>query len=279
MIQDILPHVYDNSFPHRRAPRPDDYVFFQRNEKEMLIKEENGEIRFPTVAEAGSEGLYFAFLIDDKAFFVGPERGTADPGLDGFVYTDQGKFRNAKPKYLAFAGITGMQLIRWLISEQYCGCCGTKLEESSWERAFVCPKCGKTTYPRLMPAVIVGVVHRGRILVTAYADRPGRGFALIAGFTELGETVEETVHREVLEEVGLKVRNLRYYKSQPWSFSDTVLLGFFCELDGEAEEVKLDKNELKEARWLSPEELPDRTGEASMTAEMMQRFKEGRVSF
>ena len=275
MIQDIFLHVYDNSFPHRRAPRPDDYVFFQRNEKEMLIKEENGDIRFPTVAEAGADGLYFAFLIDDKAFFVGPERGTADPGLEGFVYTDQGKFRNAKPKHLAFAGITGMQLIRWLISEQYCGCCGTKLEESSWERAFVCPKCGKTTYPRLMPAVIVGVIHRGRILVTAYADRPSRGFALIAGFTELGETVEETVHREVLEEVGLKVKNLRYYKSQPWSFSDTVLMGFFCELDGEAEEVKLDKNELKEARWLSPEELPDRTGEASMTAEMMQRFKEG----
>ena len=277
MIQDIFPHVYDNSFPHRRAPRPDDLVLFHRNGKEILLKEENGEIRFPTVAETGTEGLYFAFLIDDTAFFVGPGRGTADPGLDGYAYTDQSRFRTAGPRHLAFAGITGMQLMRWLDQEQYCGSCGTKLEESSWERAFVCPKCGKTTYPRLMPAVIVAVLHGDRILVTSYANRPGRGYALIAGFTEIGETVEETVHREVLEEVGLKVKNLRYYKSQPWSFTDTVLLGFYCELDGEEDEVHLDRDELKEAHWMKPEELPDRRGEVSLTAEMMQRFKEGLV--
>ena len=278
MIQDIAPHRYDNSFAHRRAPRPTDFVFFHRNEKEMLLKMEESGFRFPTVEEVGTEGLYFAFLIDDTAFFVGPDRGAAPEELSGFEYVDQGKFRNLQPGYLAFAGITGMQLMRWLASERFCGSCGTPLEESSWERAFVCPKCGKTTYPRLMPAVIIGVMHGDRLLVSAYADRPSRGYAMIAGFTEIGETIEETVHREVMEEVGLKVKNLRFYKSQPWSFSDTVLMGFFCDLDGELEDIRLDINELKEARFLTRDELPERKGEASMTAEMMQLFKEGRVT-
>ncbi|MBO4872401.1 MAG: NAD(+) diphosphatase [Lachnospiraceae bacterium] len=276
MIQDIFPHRYDNSFLHRRGPRPDDFVLYQRNEKELLIREELGAFRFPTVSEVGAEGLYFAFLIDDTAFFIGPEKGSRDPGLEGFVYTDQSRCRTLQPKHLAFAGITGMQLIRWLLTQTYCGCCGTKLEESSWERAFICPRCRKTTYPKLMPAVIVAVTHEDKILATAYANRPARGLALIAGFTEIGETVEETVHREVMEEVGIRVKNLRYYKSQPWSFTDTLLMGFYCELDGECEDIVLDREELKEARWIRREDLPDRSGEPALTAEMMQRFKEGK---
>lgn len=277
MIQDIAPHRYDNSFTHRREPRPEDFVFFHRNEREMLIIREGDEIRFPTVAEVGGDDLYFAFLMDDTAFYVGADRGSRLPESLNYEFLDQNLFRTMKPRHLAFAGITGMQLIRWLNLNHYCGCCGTAMEESSWERAFVCPGCGKTVYPRLNPAVIVGVIHRDKILVTAYAHRQNRGLALIAGFTEIGETVEDTVRREVFEEVGIRVKNLRYYKSQPWSFSDSLLLGFFCELEGEAEDVILDEEELKEARWLRREELPDRRGEPALTAEMMQLFKDGKI--
>ena len=120
------------------------------------------------------------------------------------------------------------------------------------------PNCGKTTYPKLMPAVIVAIVHEDKILVTSYANRPSRGFALIAGFTEIGETVEETVHREVMEEVGLRVKNLRFYKSQPWSFTDTLLMGFYCELDGACEDVILDEVELK-VNELAAQLPPDTT--------------------
>ncbi len=276
MIQDIAPYVYENSFLRRRDPRPGDFVLFHRNEKEILVKPEGEAFRFPLVSETGTEGLYFAFLIDDTAFFVGPERGTKAPDLPGFEFMDQSRFRTAKPRHLAFAGITGMQLMRWLATQRFCGCCGTPLEESTWERAFVCPNCGKITYPKLMPAVIVAVTHEDRILVTAYANRPGRGMALIAGFTEIGETVEETVHREVMEEVGLHVKNLRFYKSQPWSFTDTLLMGFYCDLDGECEDIILDKEELKEGRWICAADLPDRSGEASLTAEMMEMFRTGK---
>ena len=277
MIQDIAPHVYDNAFSHRRDPKPDDYVFISRGEKEMLIVESDGLFRFPKVYEVGDDGLYFAFLVDDVAFYVKKTVPDDIRTIVGASFTNEARFRTLRPKELAFAGITGMQLIRWLDNTHFCGACGTALEPSSWERAFVCPKCGRIVYPRLNPAVIIGVTHEDKILVTAYADRPSRGLALVAGFTELGETLEETVQREVMEEVGMKVKNIRYHKSQPWSFTDTLLMGFFCELDGEDETVHLDEHELKDGHWMHREELPDRTGEPALTAEMMQMFKEGKI--
>ena len=88
--------------------------------------------------------------------------------------------------------------------------------------------------------------------------------------------IEETVSREVMEEVGLKVKNIRYYKSQPWSFSDTLLMGFFCDLDGE-EEINLDREELAMAEWFDREKMPVEREDLSLTNDMMMAFKEGRV--
>ena len=99
--------------------------------------------------------------------------------------------------------------------------------------------------------------------MSQYAGREYKKYALLAGFTEIGETVEETVAREVMEEVGLKVKNITYYKSQPWSFSDTLLMGFFCELDGE-EDVTLDEEELALAQWFEREEIPAEPDDVSL---------------
>ncbi len=140
-----------------------------------------------------------------------------------------------------------------------------------------CPKCGYTCYPRIMPAVIVGVLDPAteRILVTRY--RGGyRHNALIAGFTEIGETMEETVAREVMEECGVKVKNVRYYKSQPWGIANDMLLGYYCELDGNGE-ITMDENELGFAKWLTRDELELQPDDFSLTNEMMMRFKEGKV--
>jgi NAD+ diphosphatase len=111
-------------------------------------------------------------------------------------------------------------------------------------------------------------------MLSTYAGREYKRYGLLAGFIEIGETAEEAVVREVMEEVGLKVKNLRYYKNQPWSFTDTLLCGFYCELDGD-DTVTLDTAELKEAHWLSREEIPPRQNEASLTAEMMEMFRLG----
>lgn len=105
--------------------------------------------------------------------------------------------------------------------------------------------------------MIVAVVdkEKERLLLTRYAGRRGGNYALIAGFSEVGETLEETARREVMEEVGLKIRNLHYYASQPWSFSDTLLAGFYAELDG-SDEIQLEREELSEGVWLSRDEIP-----------------------
>ncbi len=129
-------------------------------------------------------------------------------------------------------------------------------------------------YPEIAPAVIVGVMNRthDKMLVTRYAHRAYRGDALIAGFCEIGETAEETVRREVMEEAGIHVDHIRYYKSQPWGFDSNLLLGFYAEAD-EEEAIHMDETELAQAVWADKREL-DRDVNLSLTAEMVMNFKE-----
>lgn len=140
---------------------------------------------------------------------------------------------------------------------------------------MVCPGCGYTAYPRIMPAVIVGVTNGDKILITRY--RVGYGHnALIAGFTEIGETLEETVAREVMEEAGVRVKNIRYYKSQPWGFANDILMGFYCDVDGDTE-IHMDDQELKQAGWVEREQIQLQPDNFSLTNEMMEKFKNGEI--
>jgi NAD+ diphosphatase len=138
-----------------------------------------------------------------------------------------------------------------------------------------CPDCGNMIFPKISPAVIVGVTDGDRLLMSKYAGRDYTHYALIAGYTEIGETLEQTVQREVMEEVGLKVKNIRYYASQPWSFSGALLAGFFCDVDGDTH-ITLDENELSVAEWFRREDIPD-NATISLTGTMMKAFKEGLV--
>ena len=131
-------------------------------------------------------------------------------------------------------------------------------------------------YPRISPAVIVGILNGDKLLMSKYAGRSYRSYALIAGFIEIGESAEQTVQREVMEEVGLKVKNIRYYKSQPWGFTDSLLFGYFCELDGD-DTIRLDTNELSQAGWYTRDEITLEDDYLSLTREMILQFKEGRV--
>ncbi|MCD8077280.1 MAG: NAD(+) diphosphatase, partial [Lachnospiraceae bacterium] len=194
----------------------------------------------------------YLFSIDDTAFYS--VDGWAGE-LPGCQWEDVGVFRTAAPGYLAFAGITGEQLFTWRQDHRFCGGCGARMAPSETERAFCCPDCGRIVYPKICPAVIVAVTHGDRILLSRYAGRVGARYALIAGFAEFGEPIEDTVRREVMEEVGLRVKNLRFYKSQPWSFSDTLLIGFYFESDG-SEYITLDTNDLSEAVWIRREDMP-----------------------
>lgn len=138
-----------------------------------------------------------------------------------------------------------------------------------------CPNCNNTIYPKIMPAVIVGVTNGDKILLTKYKTGYNHN-ALIAGFIEIGETFEETVAREVLEEAGVHVKNIRYYKSQPWGIAADILAGFYCDVDGD-DTITMDGSELKYADWVYRDDIVLQPDESSLTNEMMRRFKENRM--
>ena len=151
------------------------------------------------------------------------------------------------------------------------------MERDKVERAMRCPSCGQIVYPRINPAVLAAVRHRDKLLLTHYANRPNATrYALVAGFTEIGETLEDTVRREVMEEVHLPVKNIRYHGSQPWGFAGNIMVGFWADLDSEDETVILDRSELDEGVWLSREELPVEENPASLTHTMIQLFRQGK---
>ena len=143
---------------------------------------------------------------------------------------------------------------------------------------MLCPRCGNLVYPRINPVIIVGVTDGDRLLVTKYAASHSatRTYALIAGFCEVGETAEDTVRREVLEEVGLRVRNIRYYASQPWGIDGNLSLGFFAELDG-SDAITLERDELSQALWVRREDMPRHCTQNALTWDMMEAFRTGRM--
>ena len=274
MIQDIAPHQYKNEY-RPVPPEKDSYALYYENHV-ALVKRVGEEIEFPTFGdlEKIDESIYneyiYLFSIDDRRFYL-VEDIDREP-LSEFNLENTEIFRRAQPQYLSFAGITGYQLYNWYENHHYCGKCGKTMKKDEKERMLFCEKCHTMEYPKLSPATIIGVHHGNRLLLSKYAGRAYTNYALLAGFVEIGEPVEDTVKREVMEEVGLKVKNITYYKSQPWSFTDTVLMGFYAELDGE-EEITLDREELAMAEWFEREDIPDMPGNGSLTSEMIMRFK------
>ena len=144
-------------------------------------------------------------------------------------------------------------------------------------RMLKCPDCGNMIFPKICPAVIVVVTDKDRILLTKYVGRTYKNYALIAGYTEIGETAEETVEREVMEEVGLKVKNIKYYKSQPWALSGSLLTGFFCELDGD-DNIKLDEDELAVGTWVKASDIDFEDDGISLTREMILKFRDEHIN-
>lgn len=269
MIQDIEPLIFDNSW-HEFEPDNESVILYYSGKK-VLVSENAGILRFPKFSEWPDRDMRFTYLFSIKStkFFLAETERDID--IPGFSMQIIGFFRTARPKALAFAGITGFQLANWYKSRAFCGRCGRPTSRSREERMVFCEDCGLMEYPKLSPAVIVAVTDGDRIVLTQYAGREFKNYALIAGFTEIGETLEETVAREVMEEVGLKVKNIRYYKSQPWSFSDTVLMGFYADLDG-SDTIKMDARELEKAIWVKREDIDVVYLDLSLTNEMICNF-------
>lgn len=275
MIQDIFPKKYDNTYKNIE-PESGDYVLVYdggeavfKNSRREFFTYDDTERLFGCIP---SLSYIYLFSIDEARFFL-------LLGADTSAFKDRIKhiqFREFEPQWLGFAGICGANLAKWYESAKYCGRCGERNEHSRSERAMVCPECGSVYYPVICPAVIAAVICGDRLLMTKYAYGTYRKYALVAGYTEIGETLERTVEREVLEEVGLRVKNIRYYASQPWLFSGTELMGFVAEVDG-SDEVTLDTSELAEAKWFTRDEIIEEENPKSLTNTLIQAFRRGEI--
>ena len=282
----------------------EDIVFFFQGSSLLAKYEDEETLVYPQYKEFvkgitlqenkdSVDNYTFIYLlsVDDTRYFLAEKKGELLKGqyigemadasihkeyaavVEGFEFVGVNSFRKAKPKATAFAAITAYHIYGWYRDNHFCGRCGGHTVHDSKERMVRCTSCGNMIFPKICPAVIVAVTDNDRILLTKYAGRMYRNYALIAGFNEAGETLEQTVEREVMEEVGLKVKNIRYYKSQPWGLSGSLLSGFFCELDGD-DKITLQEDELSLGTWVKADELDLEDDGISLTREMIIKFRD-----
>jgi NAD+ diphosphatase len=284
VIQDIAPRLENEFFAP--TPQAEDIVLCFQDNRTLVRHGENDTLFLPTYTQvaawAGQESwtpweaeghFRYVFKIGERNFFIW--RGQAGSAGDGFDYEIVRTLRQTVSKDVCFAAYSAYHLYIWYRDNRRCGRCGAATVHDEKERMLRCPDCGNMIFPKIAPAVITAVTDGDRILMSKYAGRLYKRYSLIAGFCEFGETAEQTVQREVMEEVGLRVKNIRYYKSQPWGVDSNLLLGFFCDLDGD-DAITKDDSELAMAGWYDRSDMPAHDDGISLTREMMRIFEEGR---
>lgn len=164
------------------------------------------------------------------------------------------------------------QIIHWDLTSRFCGRCGHKTEDKPDERAKVCPECGLISYPRISLAVITLVIRERKILL-AHSNRfKSNMYSLIAGFVEPGETLEDAVQREIMEEVGIRVQNIRYFSSQPWPYPDSLMIGFIADYAGG--EIRVDGVEISDAGWYGNGYYPELPSKLSIARKLIDWYME-----
>lgn len=283
MLQDLSYGRLENEFRNLQ-PQAEDTVLCFQNQQMLLKTAADGSCVFPVYSEVSqwavnwspwfAEGFRYVFRMLDRNYFVWLGN-IAGESYGEYAFAPVRGFRETLAKEQYYATMTAWHLYNWYRCNKFCGNCGSKTEHDAAERMLRCEHCGNMIFPRISPAVIVGITDGDRLLMSKYAGRGFTRYALIAGYTEIGETMEQTVQREVMEEVGLRVKNIRYYKSQPWGIDGNVLMGFFCDLDGD-DTIHIDEKELALAEWHHRGALPAKDDGMTLTREMIRVFDEGR---
>ena len=158
----------------------------------------------------------------------------------------------------------------WYISHQFCGRCGTMTQIDEKDMMLKCPECGQVHYPRIAPAIIVAIRKGDKLLMAKHSYHKTHKYALVAGFVEAGESIEEAVHREVSEEIGIKIKNLKYKRSQSWPFPNSLMLAFTAEY--ESGEIKVDGDEIVKAKWFSKNEIERYDSDISISDWLINDF-------
>jgi NAD+ diphosphatase len=251
---------------------------FQGNK--LLVRKQSSELTIPSLVEFAELGLpvlrrhYLGQLDGRHCYTVELAEGIAPP--EGTAFEGLRQVYGRLDEDLFWVAGRAVQIIDWDRTHQFCGRCGIKVQSHPTERAKECPQCGLLYFPRLAPAIIV-LVERGQEMLLARSRRfPTVMYSTLAGFVEAGETLEQAVSREVKEETGISVRDIRYFGSQPWPFPHSLMIGFTAKY--ESGEITLEDGENVDAQWFSPDRLPPLPGKISIARKLIDWFleKQGR---
>jgi NAD+ diphosphatase len=253
--------------------------FFLFRENELLVKGDEDGTCIPRAGDLHEGDIrvkesMFLGMLDGISCYVGQ---VEDHDVNGAV-TPQGKmfFSGLRPLLGQFedelfrvAG-TAFQVINWDRTHRYCGQCGDLMGLKSDERAKVCPRCGLVNFPRISPAIIIAIVKDERILLAKANRFPAGLYSVLAGFVEPGENLEECARREVREEVGIRIKDIKYFGSQPWPFPHSLMLGFTARYAGGA--LRIDPAEIAEAGWFAKDDLPKIPPFGTIARELIEWF-------
>jgi NAD+ diphosphatase len=265
-----------NFIPAVRPPdsRKSQGYWFVFQENRMLVRLE-GQRAAPPVCEElqslGVEPLRTQYLgTFGKHSCYSAELGTEVHPPEGMRFEQLRGLWGSLPEELFWIAGRAFQIVDWDRNHQYCGRCGSRTQDKREERAKVCPDCGLTAYPRISPAVIVAITRGEKILLARAQRFPHAMYSVIAGFVEAGESLEQCVRREIEEEVGIIVKNLRYFGSQSWPFPNSLMVGFTAEhAQGE---IRIDPSEIVDARWFTVKDLPRIPDKLSISRRLIDWF-------
>ena len=215
--------------------------------------------------------LHFLGSLNGKPCYVAEVSEGTDPP-DGMRFCGLRTLFDLVDEALYRLAVVAVEVADWDRLHQFCGRCGERTDYKEGVRAKECRHCGLVSFPRMSPAVIVAV-ERGHKLLLARANRfPAKFYSVLAGFVEPGETLEEAVAREIREEVGIEVADIRYFGSQPWPFPDSLMIGFTAKYAGG--ELRIDGTEIVDAGWFAADELPTLPGKISIARRLIDWFAE-----
>ena len=230
----------------------------------------------------GSEGVTFSSIPSEVSHLISYQLFIGDDGTRAwYVCCVSGSATIPGSSLVSLRDLSGLesdliigvacravQLIRFESLNRFCGFCGVSMKNKGDESAKICPGCGNLVFPKISPAVIVRITDGSRILLSRSPHFPRGMYSIQAGFVEPGESLEAAVHREVLEEIGIRITDLSYFGSQPWPFPDSLMIGFTARyLNGV---IKVDGVEIEEAGWYTAESHPDLPGITSIAYAMIQ---------
>lgn len=257
MYQENKEDEFNITYQNKPITDHDKVIFFSDDGKYLSYKFSDSLICSLSEIESylnsfDKKCLIYGFEVGNDTYYIYQLNDVYDlEKFDAIIKMDLFRLHSEDDSYII---LSAWHICHWYQNSRYCGRCGSMLIHKEDERAKQCSKCGSIFYPTIAPVSIVGVENGDKLLLTKYSGRDYTRYALVAGFIEIGETPEQAVKREVMEEVGVKVKDIRYYASQPWGVSGGLLMGYFATLDG-SPEITLDTDELAEAVWLDIEEV------------------------